>query len=70
MSAPGCPPQIVHADASWTPQPLLVTAFIVFFFTFWPVYKIDAKHGQRNVAAWKAACDAYDVGALTKLGLS
>ena len=49
---------------------MLVTAFIVFFFAFWPVYKIDAKHGQRNVAAWKAACDAYDVGALTKLGLS
>uniref|UniRef100_A0A7S3B7L4 Uncharacterized protein n=1 Tax=Haptolina ericina TaxID=156174 RepID=A0A7S3B7L4_9EUKA len=28
VSAPGAPPQIVHADAVWTPAPLLVTSFI------------------------------------------
>ena len=28
VSVPGCPPQIVHADASWTPRPLLLTSFV------------------------------------------
>ena len=28
ISAPGAPPQIVHADATWTADPLLLTAFV------------------------------------------
>ena len=28
FSAPGAAPQVVHADAVWTPRPLLLTAFV------------------------------------------
>jgi len=28
VSVPGCEPQIVHADAMWSPEPLLLTAFV------------------------------------------
>ena len=66
MSAPGCPPQIVHADASWTPQPLLITAFIALQDVcrdMGPTRFIPRTHNDPSHAAVVATDDATSLGA-------
>ena len=44
---------------------------IVLLFTLHPIYKVDAKYGERNTTAWVDAClNNYDKNALDALGLS
>lgn len=51
---------------AWVCVPL-----IVLFFAQYAIYKADfQKHGPRDDARWRAACDANDVTALGLVGLS
>ena len=61
MSAPGCPPQIVHADATWTPSPLLLTSFVALQpveRAMGPTRFLPGTHAEPSPAATVAAADA------------
>jgi hypothetical protein len=66
MSAPGCPAQIVHADASWTPYPLLLTAFVALqpvSRDMGPTRFLPGTHTTAAPAAVVATGDATGLGA-------
>ena len=61
MSAPGCPPQIVHADATWSPSPLLLTSFVALQpveRAMGPTRFLPGTHAEPSPAATVAAADA------------
>ncbi len=66
VSVPGAPPQVVHADAMWTPEPLLLTAFVGLqpvARTMGPTRFLPRTHTSAEPAEAVAMGDATSLGA-------